>query len=209
MTYLFIFTIYFFSSKTTLNTETETRKPSDGSSETEEENVKEEDYFGTASELNDVTIFWNKFANCDNVDINNRCDILTLIEYYCEAIATKWLLKWPEELISIFINLYEIYRLYFHHPSILDVNIPFDKLEKDAQISLLYGELLMDHQSIKKSLPLETEAQIWLVACKPLEWKNNFVIMFCRVLYLKTLLAINERRNNDAMDTLRTVCCLY
>ncbi|RZF47864.1 hypothetical protein LSTR_LSTR015980, partial [Laodelphax striatellus] len=92
--------------------------------------IKEEKYFNTDKEVEDVNHF---------IKENNLVNILTLITSYVKTMAQKWDLHWSPALIAIYIKVYKLVRQ--HYPEACQSE-PLDAAS--AAAVLLYGELLLD-----------------------------------------------------------------
>lgn len=61
-----------------------------------------ENYFGSQQEKDDVEQFWT--TQWDS------CDAVYMIEEYVFKLSNLWYLKWPKPLISIYTDLYNMFR---------------------------------------------------------------------------------------------------
>lgn len=91
-------------------------------------------YFGSDQEKEDVQKFWTqKWVMCDAVN---------LIEEFVYQMASRWRLLWPKELISIYIEAYNMFREHCDHPPLYRPSTSLDLLKKDALATVLFGELI-------------------------------------------------------------------
>ncbi|XP_054272503.1 calcineurin-binding protein cabin-1-like [Macrosteles quadrilineatus] len=94
--------------------------------------IKEEEYFKTDKEVEEVNNFLEKFTGMD---------IVTLVEQFVIALAGKWNLHWPTKLPDLYIQLYK--NFLYHNPP--EVGFPsLLKTEAEGAACILYGELLLD-----------------------------------------------------------------
>jgi hypothetical protein len=96
--------------------------------------IRSEDYFGTEREKEDVQTLWNQ--------PREYCDAIVLIKDFVISLSKLWHVKWPKELVQMYIEAYVMYREHFDHPQVFSNESPFTEVRDDALATLLYGELL-------------------------------------------------------------------
>lgn len=166
--------------------------------------IKQENelYFGTQKETDDILKFWEHDFE--------RCDIMFMLEKYVASLADKWDMKWPQKLKLIYIEAYEMYREHFDHPQIFASDVEFWELKQDAQVTLLYGELLYDavlnNVALKnKSFPCNSMATLELICSRKSEWAKDYITMCLRLHWLKANILMNENNNDLAIRSLNNI----
>lgn len=93
-----------------------------------------EEYFGTDREKEDILNLWNQ--------PRDYCDAVVLIREFVISLSKLWHVKWPKELVQMYIEAYNMYREHFDHPQVFCGDSTFIEMRDDALATLLYGELV-------------------------------------------------------------------
>lgn len=93
-----------------------------------------EHYFGTNAEKEDVLQLWTK--------PRTYTDTVVLIKDFVITISKFWHIKWPKELIDLYVEAYKMYREHYDVPQIFSGDCSFEDMRDDALATLLYGELV-------------------------------------------------------------------
>ncbi|XP_031357687.1 calcineurin-binding protein cabin-1-like isoform X2 [Photinus pyralis] len=161
--------------------------------------VKDREYFGSQAEKDDVLQFWTMEWEC--------CDAVSLIEQFVKALAIRWSYKWPFELVSIYLEAYQMFREHFDHPQLYGGLSTIRELKEDALVSLLYNELIFYN---KQSDPSEgvrptTLGQLQLLSAWDEHWGDECASFYVRVHWLRAHIFRKNHENALAVRFLQLV----
>ncbi|GJQ83227.1 hypothetical protein Trydic_g8826 [Trypoxylus dichotomus] len=151
-------------------------------------------YFGTEEEKEDVQKFWFQTWEC--------CDVVNLIEGYVYAISKLWKYKWPEALVSVYIEAYNMFREHVGHPKTCD-EIVFEIFRNDSLATLLYGELSTFNQIPENKIHPTSLSLLELVSAWNDHWGTDHSWFWCRVHWLRAHVFRKENQNALAIIALQ------
>ncbi|XP_017772871.1 PREDICTED: calcineurin-binding protein cabin-1-like [Nicrophorus vespilloides] len=157
-------------------------------------------YFGGDEEKADVKSFWTRnWENCDAID---------LIEEFVYSLSNIWQLKWPVQLISIYIDAYNMFRDHCSHPNLFGNDICFEKLRKDALTTILYGELTTLNRyenDPDNEIHCTSVSHLTLLSAWDENWGSEYVNFAIRVHWLRCHLFKKRNENDLAITALQLV----
>lgn len=166
-----------------------------------EKRTKEDDYFNTENEQKDVKQFINKY-------IENHRDIIDMLKDYLSILAKKWQLKWPEELLKVYIKANKCYSNHIDIPACTDdnredlvhytsVNILVEEIVINEKLKLSVDEIVTHDLSVAESIEL-------ILTLKPTLYPSvDLLQMILRSLWLKLHIHILNKCEQIALE------CLY
>lgn len=158
--------------------------------------VKSESYFGTNKEKEHVLEIWNKERP--------YCNAIVLIKDLVFSLSKLWHLKWPEELISLYIDAYNMFREHCDPPQVFCGDQEFTEIRDDALASILFGELI-SFNSNTTEMPPTLLGYLQLISGWQEEWKDEYPCFFIRVFWLRSYLFQQENSNDLAVRALELI----
>ncbi|KAK4873288.1 hypothetical protein RN001_015317 [Aquatica leii] len=162
--------------------------------------IDREQYFGSQTEKDEVLKFWTKKWEC--------CDAVSLIEEFVQNLSSLWHLKWPVELIPIYVRAYNMYREHFDHPQLYGNVSTFEELRKDALSTLLYGEMIFYQTKSSKTdddLRPMSLGFLQLLSAWEERWGADYADFFIRVHWLRAHIFRKNKENALAVRFLQLV----
>ncbi|GBP11673.1 Calcineurin-binding protein cabin-1 [Eumeta japonica] len=157
-------------------------------------------YFGTDAEQNDVEQFISKYEN-------NKSDIIEILRDFLMFLTEKWQLKWPENLIKIYLKANMCYSTHTDVPSCIEENKT--ELIHYVAIKILAEEYhvntkLQSMSDEKQYHDLNIIENIDLILCsKPHMFGSHCLELMLRQLWVKLHIHIINKHDEFALD------CLY
>ncbi|XP_041982618.1 calcineurin-binding protein cabin-1-like [Aricia agestis] len=163
---------------------------------------RDEEYFGTESEQNDVKEFIKKYTE-------NRKDIIDLLNDYLSILACKWKKKWPSGLAKIFIEANTCYSTHIDIPAFVNDNN--QELLHYVRVNLLVEELLVNEKlkdeteepAPSHKLSVIDSIEIILTVNPHIFPSIECLELILRALWLKVHIHILNKCEDFALD------CLY
>jgi hypothetical protein len=161
--------------------------------------IRSEDYFGTEREKEDVQTLWNQ--------PREYCDAIVLIKDFVISLSKLWHVKWPKELVQMYIEAYVMYREHFDHPQVFSNESPFTEVRDDALATLLYGELLNFScpKTESRIIHVTSLAFLQVISGWQEEWQDEFPAIFLRVYWLRAHIFRKEGNNDLAIRALELI----
>ncbi|RZC42711.1 calcineurin-binding protein cabin-1, partial [Asbolus verrucosus] len=158
-----------------------------------------EEYFDTDREREDVLNLWSKERE--------YCDAIVLIRDFVISLSKLWHVKWPKELVQMFIEAYSMYKEHYDHPQVFSGESPFQEMRDDALATLLYGELLnfSSPKSETRVIHVTSLAFLQVISGWQEDWQQEFVSVFIRVYWLRTHIFRKEGNNDLAIRALELI----
>ncbi|EFA00717.1 hypothetical protein TcasGA2_TC003597 [Tribolium castaneum] len=161
--------------------------------------VSFEDYFGTDRETDDISNLWNQ--------PRDYCDALVLIKDFVISLSKLWHVKWPKELVQMYIEAYNMFREHFDHPQAFSGESTFIELRDDALATLLYGELInfSSPKSETRTIHVTSLAFLQIISGWEEDWQEEFPSVFLRVYWLRAHIFRKEGSNDLAIRALELI----
>ncbi|XP_049819856.1 calcineurin-binding protein cabin-1-like isoform X2 [Aethina tumida] len=156
-----------------------------------------EHYFGTNAEKEDVLQLWTK--------PRTYTDTVVLIKDFVITISKFWHIKWPKELIDLYVEAYKMYREHYDVPQIFSGDCSFEDMRDDALATLLYGELVNFTLEGKEVIHISNISFLQHISGWHEDWKEEYVSFFNRVYWLRAHLFRMENDNDLAARSLLLV----
>uniref|UniRef100_A0AAR5P9I3 Calcineurin-binding protein cabin-1 MEF2-binding domain-containing protein n=1 Tax=Dendroctonus ponderosae TaxID=77166 RepID=A0AAR5P9I3_DENPD len=136
-----------------------------------------EPYFGTDHETEDVKHFWVKERSI--------VDAIVLVKELVFELSKFWGLKWPKELIPLYIEAFKMFREHYDQPQPFCGDHSFEQIREDALATLLYGELHTFSSGSTESLHPTYLSYLQIVSSWNDDWKDEFSMVFMRFYWLQ------------------------
>ncbi|KAK5640159.1 hypothetical protein RI129_010970 [Pyrocoelia pectoralis] len=145
--------------------------------------IKDMEYFGSQTEKDEVLQFWTREWEC--------CDAVSLIEQFVKALSIRWSIKWPPELITIYLEAYRMYREHFDHPQLYGGMSTFSELKEDALVALFIHPTTLGH--------------LQLLSAWDEHWGSDYTSFYVRVHWLRAHIFRKNHENALAVRFLQLV----
>lgn len=150
-----------------------------------------ESYFGTNREKEHVTEVWTKERSF--------CTAIVLIKEVVFSLSKLWHSKWPDKLIPLYIEAYNMFREHCDPPQVFCKDQEFKEMRDDALASILYCELITFSLGIPEPVPPPLLGYLQLISGWQEEWKEEYPAFFLRVYWLRAHLFRKENSNDLAI----------
>nr|CAD7425235.1 unnamed protein product [Timema monikensis] len=152
---------------------------------------------------------------------NNLHDIIHQLFMYVNTLSGKWRLRWPPDLVRVFMEVYERMRRHVGHPSPWELGPTEEEVDPawhvwDAWATLLHSELFLDRwledadeNDTTRYIPdiamTESLEQLMLMAPRDTLFGEDFDHFFVRYRWLRFWLYLMGGNVLDAMDLLEDI----
>nr|CAD7397394.1 unnamed protein product [Timema cristinae] len=152
---------------------------------------------------------------------NNLHDIIHQLFMYVNTLSGKWRLRWPPDLVRVFMEVYERMRRHVGHPSPWELGPTEEEVDPawhvwDAWATLLHSELFLDRwledadeNDAARYIPdiamTESLEQLMLMAPRDTLFGEDFDHFFVRYRWLRFWLYLMGGNVLDAMDLLEDI----
>lgn len=156
-----------------------------------------ETYFGTNREKKDVLEFWSRDWK--------YCNAVVLIKELVFTLSKLWIHKWPDELLSLYIEAYNMFREHCDPPQLFCGGHEFEEMRNDALASILFCELITFTSAGSETVPPTLLGYLQIIGGWDEHWKEEYPSFFIRVYWLRSHLFRKENSNDLAVRSFELI----